>query len=78
MDDLRLALPSMAFTPFSAYDIVPILAYRKMNTAGGGDRHTYSLIADVKNVGSERMTDFQMRAFFPRFSQPIYWMGRRG
>jgi len=64
LDDLKLVLPSTAFTPFNAYDIVPIVTYRR--TGGGGDRHTYSLIADVKNVGSERITDFQMRVFFPR------------
>jgi hypothetical protein len=66
LDDLKLALPSTAFTPFNAYDIVPILNYQRMNTPGGGDRHTYSLIANVKNVGRERVTDFQMRVFFPR------------
>ena len=73
LDDLRLVLPSTAFTPFSAYDIVPILTYRPRG--GVGRRHAYSLIADVKNVGSDRVTDFQLRVFFPRaFLNPsISW-----
>ena len=64
LDDLRSALPTVQFNPFTADDLVPVLSHRRMRD--DGDRHTYMLTADVKNVGSVRVTDFEMRVFFPR------------
>jgi hypothetical protein len=63
LHNLRLALPSTPFIPFKSYDVEPILSYICINR-GGGDRHTYVLTADVQNVGTERVTDFELRLFF--------------
>jgi hypothetical protein len=72
--DLRLALPSAAFAPFNSYDVVPIVSYRRLGGRGNGDHHVYELKADVKNVGTERVTDFEIRVFFPRvFLIPTTW-----
>jgi len=66
LDDLKLALRSAAFVPFSAYDLVPELSYRRLGGRSDGDRHVYELTANVRNVGAERITDFEIRVFFPR------------
>jgi hypothetical protein len=66
LDDLRPILPSTPFTPFNSYDLAPVLSYRYLKARSTGDHHNYELIADVKNVGSERVTDFKLRVLFPR------------
>jgi hypothetical protein len=63
--DLRSALPSAAFTPFNSYEVVPVLSYRRL-ASSNADRHVYELTADVKNVGEQQVTDFELRVFFPR------------
>jgi len=74
LEDLRSALPSAPFTPFNSYDLVPILSHRRLSGRSDGDRHVYELTADVKNVGNERVTDFEIRVFFPRaFLNPSGW-----
>jgi len=65
LEDLKSELPSTRFTPFNSYDLEPRLSHRLLNASSNGDLHTYELTADVKNVGSERITDFEMRVFFP-------------
>ncbi len=66
LEDLESALPSIAFTPFDSYAIVPAISYRLLGARSNRDRHFYSLTCDVKNVGTERVTDFKIRVFFPR------------
>jgi hypothetical protein len=66
LEDLRLALPAEAFIPYNHYDLDPALSYRQLRGRSDGDRHVYELTVDVKNVGSERVTDFEMRICFPR------------
>jgi hypothetical protein len=66
LQDLRSILPTVTFIPFASYDVVPLLTYRRIAQRSDGNRHTYELTADVKNVGTERVTDFEIRVFFPR------------
>jgi len=66
LEDLRLVLPSTAFTPFNLYDLVPLISYKRLGGRSDGERHVYELTANVKNIGSERITDFEIRVFFPR------------
>ena len=61
LEDLRSALPSAVFNVFDDYDLATILDYRQVRISGG--RHDYLLQADVKNVGNQRITDFQLRVF---------------
>ena len=63
--DLRRALPSAVFNPYQRYDLEPKLSHRRVRPTSG-DRHDYQLIADITNVGEERITDFRMRVYFPR------------
>lgn len=65
LEDLERALSAGAFSPLSEYDIAPLITYRVKNR-GGGEEHTYEMTADVKNIGSQRITDFLMHVFFPR------------
>lgn len=65
LEDLKLALPSAIFNPFSEYDINPVITHR-CTGQGNGKLHTYVLTADVKNVGDQRITDFLMHVYFPR------------
>ncbi len=74
LQDLRSALPRTAFTPFNSYDVEPVLHHRRLVGQSTGDRHRYTLICDVRNTGTERVTDFKMRIFFPRaFLDPTQW-----
>jgi hypothetical protein len=66
LEDLRSALPSIAFVPFNSYDLAPVLSYRRLGGRSNPDHHVYELTADVENVGTERITDFEIRVFFPR------------
>jgi hypothetical protein len=66
LQDPKAALPSTSFTLFSSYDVAPVVSYRRLSARSDGDRHVYSLTCDVRNVGTERVTDFQIRVFFPR------------
>jgi hypothetical protein len=66
LDDLRSALPTAPFAPFNSYDLVPIIGYKLLSGRSSGEHHVCELKADVKNVGSERVTDFEIRVFFPR------------
>ncbi|HTQ58568.1 MAG TPA: hypothetical protein VMI94_29100 [Bryobacteraceae bacterium] len=65
LEDLKLVLPSAVLNPFNEYDIQPIISHR-CTTRGNGERHTYVLTADVKNVGKQRITDFLLHLYFPR------------
>jgi hypothetical protein len=75
LDDLGSTLPSIQFAPFNAYEVLPVLSYQRANTGKpDGDRHNYKFTADVKIVGTERVTDFKMLLFFPRaFLDPFNW-----
>lgn len=64
LEDLRSALPGAAFSPYAEYDVIPVTKH--LDNGIHGDRHGYCFVADVKNVGHQRVTDFQMRVFFPR------------
>jgi hypothetical protein len=66
LEDLTSALPMIAFVPYNPYDLVPALSYRRLAGRSNADHHVYELTADVRNVGSERITDFEMRVHFPR------------
>lgn len=63
--DLRASLPTAVFNPFSDYDIDPLLTYKPVSF-GSGERHTYTITADVKNVGNQKITDFLLHVYFPR------------
>ena len=65
LEDVRATLPGAPFNPFSDYDIAPLITHRLTNT-GRGEEHSYVMTADVKNVGSQRITDFLMHVSFPR------------
>lgn len=65
LQDLASALPSIDFMPFNAYDIKPIIEFRRQ-PGSGGDRHVYLLTCKVGNVGTQRITDFELRVHFPR------------
>jgi hypothetical protein len=64
LESLRALLPVTIFNPYADYDVIPLIDYKEVTIHG--DRHVYSFIADVKNVGNQRVTDFEMRVFFPR------------
>ena len=66
LKDLTSALPSIAFVPHNSYDLVPALSYRRIANRSNADHHVYELTADVRNVGSDRITDFEIRIYFPR------------
>ena len=62
--DLRSVLPATVFNPFSDYDVIPVAQYNDVKIEL--HRHVYSFAVDVQNVGNQRVTDFQLRVFFPR------------
>lgn len=64
LEDLKTILPLTVFKPFVEYEVAPAITYR--NVIANSDRHTYSFVADVRNVGSQPVTHFLMRVFFPR------------
>jgi hypothetical protein len=76
LEDLKTALQSMRFVPFSPYDLEPVITYRPERGISDGSRPVYTLICDVKNVGNELITDFQLRVRFPRKFLPTgtVWM----
>ncbi|MEX2260511.1 MAG: hypothetical protein WD696_01095, partial [Bryobacteraceae bacterium] len=64
LENLRSLLPEAVFSAYAEYDLIPVTGYRDARIQA--DRHVYSFVADVKNVGRQRVTDFQLRVFFPR------------
>lgn len=64
LEDLTAVLPETVFNPYAEYDVIPVIE----NTAGTicGDRHNYLFVVDLKNVGKQKITDFELRVFFPR------------
>ena len=50
----------------SAKGASAVLNYRRLGGRSTSDHHVYEFIADVRNVGSERVTDFEIRVLFPR------------
>ena len=64
LEDLRQALPGATFNAYAEYDLIPEITYRDVSIRG--DLHVYSLVANVKNVGRQRIVDFELRIMFPR------------
>ena len=64
LEDLRLALPHVVFNAYAEYDVIPDVKYRDVSIRE--DLHVYSLVADVENVGRQRVLDFELRILFPR------------
>ncbi len=73
LDHLRRALPGMRLEPYADYDLVAVPDYTE--TGVRGDRHEYMFSVNVKNVGRQKVTDFRLRAHFPRaFMNPsTHW-----
>jgi len=70
LDDLRSVLPSERFYPYAQYDVEPVLSFSNVDLRS--DRHVYLFCADVKNTGQQKVTDLELRLFFPRkFLLPI-------
>jgi hypothetical protein len=71
---LRRELPNTVFEAHAAYDLIPDITYRKKEPMRS-DRHTYLFVANVKNVGRQKIDDFELRIMFPRaFLNPnVIW-----
>lgn len=61
---LRQELPNTVFEAHADYDLISDITYRKVEMRP--ERHVYSLVANVKNVGQQRIDDFELRIMFPR------------
>jgi hypothetical protein len=66
LDHLRSILPSATFTPYQPYDLKPMITHRQIGHRSTSDHHFYTLRCDVKNTGTQRVTDFQLAVRFPR------------
>lgn len=64
LEHLKSALPLTTFSPFSEYDVEPIVTHVKDH--GDYTTHDHRLFVDVKNVGKKKVNDFELRVHFPR------------
>lgn len=65
LDDLRSRLPTIELQPFMPRDLTPVVMCNKLQPGPSG-HNRYRATFDIENSGSERVTDFQLRVYFPQ------------
>lgn len=64
LNDLRTVLPTVKFTPHSAYDLEVDVSQRERYKGQGGREYTLFIV--VRNTGQLKVDAFELRVWFPR------------
>lgn len=62
--DLAIQLKKLRANPYADYDLSASASYRDIQISGA--KHIYQLVVNVKNTGSHKLDEFQLRLFCPR------------